>query len=388
VNVAIFTDNDFGKVNGVTTTLNAVLRHEPPDICARIYTSSDRGVDEPKYLALRAPGIGIPFYPEMRMYWPRVLGFLRHARRDRIDLVHYTTPGPIGLAAMLVARQLQVPMVGSFHTQLSEYTALLSGSDVLGNLMREYQRWPYGKCVRVLAPSEATRDLLVAAKIRRETIRLWKRGVDTARFTPDKRSADVRDAWGVDDRRPAVLFVGRLSKEKGLEAVPALSRTLHDAGLPHRLVFVGEGPMRRTLEAECPGAAFTGSIPHEQVAVSMASADLFLFPSRTDTFGNVVLEAQASGLPVVVTDAGGPKENIRDGRTGYVCRTQGPVTLHVALERLLRDPLARATMGGAAREYALSRRWPRALEVLYQTWREAVQVPVSATAPRILHLAP
>jgi glycosyltransferase involved in cell wall biosynthesis len=368
--IAIFTDNDFGKINGVTTTLTAVLRWRPSDLDLRVYTAADVGVERPDYLALRSFGVGIPFYSEMKMYIPRFFAFLNRAKADGIQLVHYTTPGPVGLAAMYVASKLQVPMVGSFHTQLSEYTALLSGSERLGNLMREYQRWPYGKCERILVPSTATRDLLIAAKIRAEKIRLWTRGVDTDQFTPARRSAAMRDAWGVNDARPALIYVGRLSREKGLDAVPAIARTLREAGVDHRLVFVGDGPMRQTLPQACPDAIFTGALPHAEVATAMASADVFVFPSRTDTLGNVVLEAQACGLPVLVSDAGGPRENILEGESGFVCAPGGALDMPVRALQLASDRTRRVAMGAAARAYACGRSWATAMAPLYDSYRE------------------
>jgi glycosyltransferase involved in cell wall biosynthesis len=384
--VAIFTDNDFGKINGVTTTLNAVLRWRPSDIELRVYTAADEDVERPDYLALRSFGVGIPFYSEMKMYIPRFFAFLKRAQADGIQLVHYTTPGPVGLAAMYVASRLHVPMVGSFHTQLSEYTALLSGSERLGDLMREYQRWPYGKCERILVPSTATRELLIAAKIRAEKIRLWTRGVDTDQFAPAKRSTAMRAAWGVDDSRPALMYVGRLSREKGLELIPSIARTLREAGVDHRLVFVGDGPMRETLQQACPDAVFTGALAHADVAVAMASADVFVFPSRTDTLGNVVLEAQASGIPVLVSDAGGPRENILDGETGFVCSERGALDMPVRTLQLASDRTRRVVMGQAARAYALSRSWSSAMAPLYDAYREVGAPVISNSIGRTAEL--
>src|SRR5262245_56649834 len=214
--VAIFTDNDFSKVNGVTTTLRAMLEHLPPEIHARIYTCESAGREAPDYLALKSFGIGIPFYREMKMYLPPLRRLLRHARADRIDLIHLTTPGPVGLGALYVASRLGVPIVGSFHTDLAAYTNLLSGSPRLGRFMQEYMRWPYGKCVRILAPSEATRDTLVQSKIDPAKIGIWRRGVSTERFTPAKRSAELRRHWRLSEGQLALLYVGRVSKEKGL----------------------------------------------------------------------------------------------------------------------------------------------------------------------------
>lgn len=368
--VAIFTDNDFGKVNGVTTTLKAVLREQPADINARVYTAADVGVDRDDYLALRSLGIGMPFYRGMKMYLPRFAAFLDHARADGVDVVHYTTPGPVGLAAMYTSWRMGIPMMGSFHTQLAEYTELLSGSRRLGALMRQYQRWPYGKCARVLVPSEATRQLLIATKIRAERIRIWTRGVDTEKFSPARRSDVLRSNWRANGDTLALLYVGRLSREKGLDAMPALARSLNEVGIAHRFIFAGDGPFRAELKHACPNAVFTGEVPHDEVPALMASADLFVFPSRTDTLGNVVLEAQASGLPVLVSDEGGPRENMIHGETGFVCPGQDTAEMMLHLHRLARDPARRLRMSAAARDYALGRSWAKALAPLYETYRE------------------
>jgi glycosyltransferase involved in cell wall biosynthesis len=368
--VAIFTDNDFNKVNGVTTALSAVLAHAPSDITPRIYTCESSPVERAEYLALRAYGVGIPFYREMKMFLPPFRQFLKAARTDRIDLIHFTTPGPVGLAALWVASKHGVPMVGSFHTDLAAYTSLLSGSRQLGRLMREYMRWPYGKCRQILAPSESTRRLLVEGKIDPDKIRIWSRGVSTSRFDPAKRSEALRRRWGASAERPALIFVGRLSREKGLDLFPQLQQSLMRAGLDHRLIFVGDGPMRQELERTCPHAVFTGTLTPDDVGVAMASADVFVFPSRTDTAGNVVLEAQASGLPVLVSDCGGPQEQLLPHQTGEICaRTSDYASAAITL---LLDNTHRAQMSRAARAYALTRRWDLALEPLFGSYREDV----------------
>src|SRR5262249_34987653 len=150
-------------------------------------------------------GIGIPYYREMKMYLPPFRRFLRHAEADGIELIHYTTPGPVGLAAMWVAQRLNIPMVGSFHTDLAEYTRVLSGSARLGDLMHQYMRWPYGKCDRIFVPSEATREMLVGGGIDASKIDIWRRGVDTMRFDRARRSAALRAQWGASDDRPVLV---------------------------------------------------------------------------------------------------------------------------------------------------------------------------------------
>lgn len=370
--VGVFTDNDFGKVNGVTTSLKAAIEHAPPDIRLRIYTCDGHGSASPSYLALRARGFDIPYYPEMKMYVPPVRQFLRHAAEDHLDVVHLTTPGPVGLAAMYVASRLQVPMMGSFHTHLAEYAARLSGSRCLGALMAQYLRWPYGKCRQILAPSEATRDVLIRGRMNPGKIRIWERGVSTSRFDPAKRSQALREQWGVSEHRPAVLYAGRISREKGLADLEFVRRSLNARSVPHRFVFVGDGPMRAELKERFSAAIFTGTLGPDGVAVAMASADLFVFPSRTDTAGNVVLEAQASGLPVLVTDEGGPRENMIDGTTGMVCGSTREMSRAVA--ELCSRTARRAELAAAARIYALGRRWDRALAPLYASYREVASL--------------
>jgi glycosyltransferase involved in cell wall biosynthesis len=276
------------------------------------FTADDVGADRPDYLSLRAPGIGIPFYREMRMHWPRFGAFLDRARADRLDVIHYTTPGPVGLAARYVAAKLGLPMIGR-----------------------------------------------------------------------ERRSETQRAVWRARPQVPIVAYVGRLSREKGLDALPGISRSIRAHGQPHRLLFVGDGPMRAELQAACPDAIFTGRVPHHQVPELLASADLFWFPSRTDTFGNVVLEAQACGLPVIVTDEGGPREAVVHGETGLVCGARGPFTLSLALSWLLRQPVRRAQMGAAARRHAVSRSWPRALEPLFAAWRDAHRAGGAVPLPQV-----
>jgi len=376
--VGIFTDNDFSKVNGVTTTLRALLERPPDDLRPRIYTCEDRASESAQYVALKAVGMGIPFYPEMKMYFPPFRRFLQRVAEDRIDVVHFTTPGPVGLAAMYVASKLGLPMVGSFHTDLAAYTRLLSGSERLGRLMQQYLRWPYGKCRRIFVPSEATRATLVEGQIDPRKIRLWKRGVSTERFTPARRSSTLRARWGIDQHQLVLLYVGRVSREKGLDMLPALSTRLRRSGIDHQLIVVGDGPMRAELQAECPIAIFTGTLAADEVADVMASSDVFVFPSRTDTAGNVVLEAQASGLPVLVTDAGGPKEQMSDRVTGFVCRDLA--AFHARIAELALDPLVRMQVSTRARAFAEERDWPNALAPIFDAYRDAAAQSQAAAA--------
>jgi glycosyltransferase involved in cell wall biosynthesis len=369
--VALFTDNDFDKVNGVTTTLKAVLRHAPRNWQPRIYTASEVTRQTDTYFGPASLGCPIPWYSDMRMHLPRLRLFARELRRDGTDLIHITTPGPVGLAGRWLAHRLRLPIVASYHTHLGEYVETFSGSPRLGALMNHYTRWVYGGSDTVLVPSKATRTMLIAEGYRPEVLRVWPRGVDAEQFSPSRASRNMRQRWQVDERRLAILYAGRLSEEKGLHLIAPIQRELYRRGIEHRFIFVGDGPMARELREACPDAMFLGSVPHGQVAVAMASADLFLFPSATDAFGNVVLEAQASGLPVLVSNAGGPQEQVVNGQTGMVC-TAGEFASFVDAIVALRHPIARRSMSVTARQFAMGRDWPDALRPLIGAWRESL----------------
>jgi glycosyltransferase involved in cell wall biosynthesis len=367
--VAVFTDNDFDKVNGVTTALRALLAYAPGDIAPRIYTASVLSTDAPDYLALRSPAVPVPFYSGLDIYLPRWREYLRHVIADRIDVLHLTTPGPLGLTAVWIAAKTGLPLVGSFHTDLATYTSQLSGSRMLGLLMARYLRWIYGRCGQTLVPSNATRELLVAAGSDPRRIALWARGVDTELFTPERRSQRLRDRWRASEGNPVLLYVGRISREKHVETFPELLYCLRARGVSHRLVVAGDGPLRRRLADQLPDAVFTGWVDRQDLAEIFASADLFVFPSPTDTAGYVVLEAQASGLPVLVSDKGGPREQMVADVTGCICADARPHAWAAAVADLLSLP-RRQQMSAAARHYALGRRWDRALAGLYQVYRE------------------
>ncbi|MEO8481662.1 MAG: glycosyltransferase family 1 protein [Acidobacteriota bacterium] len=370
--VAMFTDNDFDRVNGVTTTLRAVARHAPHPWAPRIYTAADTAVDLPDYFSASSVGIGLPWCGDMRIYWPRIRRFARELHRDGVSVIHITTPGPVGLVARWLGLHMRLPMIGSYHAHLGEYVEGLSGARRLGRMMNEYMRWFYGPCRSLLVPSRATAQMLTEAGYRPDRLRLWPRGVESAQFTPDRASATLRRRWGVDDGRPAILYAGRLSAEKGLALVAPLQRVLHRHGIKHRFVFVGDGPMARSLRNDCPDAIFLGNLVHDNVAVAMASADVFLFPSATDAFGNVVLESQACGIPALVSDRGGPSEHVTHGVTGYVCRAGSVDEFGSRLVELLRSPRRRRAMGTLARAAAELRSWPIALRPLCEAWRFAM----------------
>ena len=238
--------------------------------------------------------------------------------------------------------------------------------------MNTYMRWFYGGCSQLLVPSDDTRARLTAAGWSGDRMNVWPRGVDARAFSPERRSAALREQWHVCEKRPAVMYAGRLSPEKGLGLLGPVGSYLHRHHVAHRLIVAGEGPMLPELRAACPDAVFLARLPHDEMGVAMASAHLFLFPSDTDTAGDVVLEAQASGVPVLVSQAGGPREQMIHGQTGYACKPGDPLDFgDRALELLTSEP-KRFEMSAAARALALTRSWQRALEPVFAAYRVAL----------------
>lgn len=374
--IAIFTDNDFRKTNGLTTTLKAVLRFST-EFEVRVFTAEDEPVDRPGYLAIPGPGTGLPWYPEMRVYWPRVRRFTEAVREFAPDVIHVTTPGPIGVTGRIIARRLGIPLVGSYHTNFGDYVVKYSRSRHLGRVVDGFMRWLYAPCDPIFVPSGATASLLTCRGYDPNRLCVWGRGVDTDRFSPARRSTALRESWQVPDETSVFLYAGRVSSEKGLDLMAPLRARLDGARVRHRFVFVGDGPMRAALERACPDAVFPGSLPHDEVGLAMASADAFIFPSATDTLGNVVLEALASGLPAIVTDQGGPRSHVRPGETGFVCPADSVEAFADATTVLARDPALRRAMSAHARAYALTQSWIASLKPLHDGWRSAM--PSSGT---------
>ena len=366
--VAIFTDNDFDRCNGLTTTLQAVLRHAPPDIKPRIYTFSDLEIDERDYLALRCPRLSVPGRADLRIFLPKLGHLQRRLAQDEIHVVHLTSAGPAGAAARFLARRTGLRLVGSFHTRLGGPKPSVWYPRTQ---MDSYIRWLYGRCERVLVPSHDSSERLGAAGWDSTRLAVWPRGVDSRVFAPERRSESLRDRWGVSDKRPAVLYAGRLSREKGLSLLDQIGSLLYRRRRAYRFIIAGDGPMSQELRQAIPDAVFMGQLPQNQLAVAIASADVFVFPSDNDAAGSAVLEAQACGVPVIVSAAGAPRENMIDGETGLVCRPGDPAAFAAGIEQLLVDRCRRARMGVDARRFAAVRSWDVSLAALSASYRAA-----------------
>jgi glycosyltransferase involved in cell wall biosynthesis len=299
--VALVTETFAPEVNGVAMTLGNLVkgllqRGHTVQIVRPRQANEGAPTVRAGFDEVLAKGMPIPNYPDMRFGWLSKNRLIQLWRQKRPDIVHVATEGPLGWCAVAAARHLQLPVSSSFHTNFHQYSAHY-GMGLLKLAIEAYLRHFHNRTMATLAPTQAVAQTLKDSGYR--NVSILSRGVAIEQFTPALRSKALRDAWGVNDNDVVVLYVGRLAKEKNagvvLNAFAAIQARLPSA----KMVFVGDGPLRQTLQAACPNATFTGIKTGADLATHYASSDLFLFPSLTETFGNVVPEALASGMAVV-----------------------------------------------------------------------------------------
>jgi glycosyltransferase involved in cell wall biosynthesis/predicted metal-dependent phosphoesterase TrpH len=359
--VALVADG-LGGMHGVTHTIQQIRERGVPGFEVEVI-GTDADVD--RRLSAVAE-VDIPFYEGLKIGVPGVPAITDALAEGRYDLVHLVSPGPAGVGAWLLARVLELPVLGSYHTELAAYTGLRTGQANLELLAAKALGRFYGLCDLVLSPSPATDERLVELGIASSRIGRWDRGVDLERFDPALRTP------GLLGGEINVLYAGRLTAEKGVDllADAFLAARWRDPRL--HLVLAGGGPEESLLRARLGDAAtFLGWQHGSDLARVYASADAFLFASRTDTFGQVVLEAQASGLPVVAVGEGGPASLIVDGETGLLCRADAEA-LADAVVSVVRQPLLASRLRRAALASVSGRTWEAALERLADGYRRVL----------------
>lgn len=260
-----------------------------------------------------ARGIAMPRYPDVQFGLPAGKSLRRRWAVQRPDVVYIATEGPLGLSALRTAKALSIPVVTGFHTRFHDYAAHY-GIGLLAPLVRSHLLRFHRRAQMTLVSTRALHAELTDAGI--PHVRKLRRGVDGKLFSPERRDPELRRQWGVDDDTPVVLCVGRIAAEKGLVLALQAFRALQARYPAARIVLVGDGPRREALSAAYPEALFVGTKRDTELAAYYASADLFLFPSLSETFGNVVLEAMASGLAVVAFDHAAAQEHIGNGIAG------------------------------------------------------------------------
>jgi glycosyltransferase involved in cell wall biosynthesis len=368
----VFTDT-FDETNGVAGAMRRLR-----DIAAdqgepiTIVVARDEASDGPGLLALEPEwSLPLPAYERIELRFPALLELLERVERERPDVIHVATPGPVGLCGMAAARLLGLPLVGSYHTELGPYALHLTHDALIAGATGAFVDWFYRQCDVVLAPTQVVADALAERGVGGR-VRTWGRSVDADLFRPERRSQSRRlELLGAGDL--LLLSVGRVSAEKRIDVLLAAIALVRRERPGVRLAIAGDGPARAELEATAPeGVEFLGEVHGEELAELYACADAFCFPSTTDTFGQVLLEAAASGLPAVAARAGGTLELVQHERTGLLVKPGDATELAAAIVRLADDARLRAQLGLFARSGALERTHARALGELMDGWRLAL----------------
>lgn len=352
--IAMVTETYPPEINGVAMTIGrAVTALRERGHAVRVFRprqEQDPRAADPNLL----PGLPIPGYAGLRLGLPAA-GRLRAAwREQRPDIVHIATEGPLGWAAMNAAQELGIRVVAGFHTNFHSYSRHY-GLGWLHRPIHAYLRHFHNRADLTLVPTNALRAQLTAHGYQR--VEVVSRGVDTQLYSPAHRDAELRRAWGVGADDLAVLYVGRLAPEKNLPLLIRAYEAMRAVRPTTRLVLVGDGPEGRRLQARHPDLIFRGPRRGAELAAHYASADVFLFPSLTETFGNVILEAMASGLATVAFDYAAAAELMEDGVNGLTA-TFGQAPAFVArAAALARDAEQLLGLAAAARRTALQRTW-------------------------------
>ena len=365
--VALIADG-IDSMHGVTATIAQIRERGVPGFAVEV-VGTDAGVDRRLPAAAE---LEVPFYEGMRLGVPGLPDLVETLAEGRYDAVHVTAPGPAGIAATLLNRVTGMPLIGSYHTELAAYAGLRSGDGGLEGMARSALGAFYGAPSLVLSPSPAADRSLLELGVDSSRLGRWERGVDLSRFDPSKAA---RDSYPGEVK---ILYAGRLTREKGVDLLAESFLRARAVDPRLHLLLAGGGPEEEELRAKLgPHATFLGWLQGEDLARVYASADVFLFCSTTDTYGQVVLEAGASGLPVVAVAEGGPASLIENRHTGMLCRPD-PDHLAGTVLQLAASPLLRRHLGSSAVRSVRSRSWERALEQLAAGYRRALG-PVSGT---------
>lgn len=393
--IALFTGAYNHIFDGVTLTLNRLVEHMEA-LGARLLVFSPTSRHPPPFehtgTLVPVPSVPVPGRSDYRLS----LGLPRKSRARLLafapDLVHIATPDYVGLQALRWASSHGVPVVASYHTHFGAYLKYFASynkwyrMDLFEGTAWRYARWFYEQCRHVYVPTPAMASELRSHGIR-NGLRLWSRGVDTDRFAPTHRDLTWRHARGIGTDDVVITFVSRLVWEKGLYVFAEVINALEARGIPHKSMVVGAGPARSELVSRLPATAFTGPLSGTELATAYASSDIFLFPSDTETFGNVTLEAMASGLPAVCADAAGSRSLVLDGETGFLA---APGERSHFLERtaeLVCSPELRARMGKRARDRAREFSWDRAMDSMVDHYADVLCPQVESEAGMALRPA-
>ncbi len=363
------------EVNGVARTLALAaeglrIRGHHIQLARPRQSPADLPRDEPGFHEILRPGMRIPRYPQLRMGLPSRGALLRAWQTAQPDVVHIVTEGPLGSSALSAARAMGIPVATDFRTNFHAYSGHY-GFPWLERAVVAYLRRFHNRAGCTMVPTdEMARDL---ARLGFERLRVVGRGVNCAVFSPAKRSRELREQWGALEDTPVALCVSRFAPEKNFPLVLDAYRAMRAVRPETRLVLVGDnGPMAQDLKREGLASVIAGRLDDGELSAHYASADIFLFPSTSETFGNVTLEAMASGLAVVACDYAAARQHIVHGRSGLLAKVDDRVGFIEHAAALARDLPRARTLGRHAREAAELLGWDKVVAELEAVLAEIV----------------
>lgn len=382
--IAVVTETYPPEVNGVAMTLGRLVNGlQVRNHQVQLIRPRQNDGDQPQPTATLSEhlqrGIALPRYEGLKMGLPAKAALTRLWTRQRPDVVQIATEGPLGWSALAAANKLRLPVASDFHTNFHSYSSHY-GFGLLRRAIVAYLRKFHNKAAVTLVPTEGIRRELLAHGY--ENIEIIGRGVDTQLFHPGRRDAALRAQWGVGENETAVLYVGRLAAEKNLSLVFSAFDAMHQAHPATRLVLVGDGPERASWQAKRPDAIFCGTQVGEALAAHYASGDVFLFPSLTETWGNVTIEAMASGLAVVAYDCAAAEEIIRHGENGLKVAPEDQAGFIAQAVSLVSDIARQRRLGTAAAARAAQLSWDAIIDSFERVLLRLAH-PEPATEPQL-----
>ncbi len=379
--VALFSGNYNYVMDGPARALNRLVGHlEQRNVSVMVFapTAKTAALEHTGTL-VSVPSISLPFRSEYRLGLGITPSVKAQLKDFRPTLFHLAAPDLLGYAALRLAKRWQIPVVASFHTRFDAYGRYYGGAS-LEKYATRYLLHFYNQCAQVYPPSESMAEELRAVGLTSD-MRIWSRGVDCQMFSPRHRDMDWRRENKIADGTPVILFAGRLVREKGLGFFTQVINRLERAGVDHKVFIAGAGPERARLQKALPRALFAGHLRDRELARAYASADIFFNPSISETFGQVTLEAMASGLPAVCADATGSRSLVQHNKTGFLAPFGNHDAFANALCTLIEEPDLRARFGDEAVRIAKQKDWHSILDGLlhnYHDTRAPGALPVSA----------
>ncbi|MDY0360674.1 MAG: glycosyltransferase [Desulforegulaceae bacterium] len=370
--IAYLTDT-LDEINGVSKTLLKQLEiSEKLNLSMEVINCSDKtgGLKNTKTFTPTGK-FSLPSYEEIKLFYPPFLKILDYCYNKNFSHIHAVTPGPMGLCAIAVSKILKKPLYATYHTSFPQYVKALTNDDSLEELAWRYMVWFYNQADIVYVPSKAVEEELESKGVEKDKLVFYPRGTDTSKFSPEKKDIITDYKFNIPSNTKRLIYAGRISKEKNIDDLVKMFKKLCGKRTGIHLVIAGDGPYMETMKKELEGfpTTFTGFINTNDLASLYASSDIFIFPSTTDTFGNVVMEAQACGIPVIVTDKGGPKENLIPGKTGYIVKAHDINQFVSSALNLLDDEELLNQMKKNARKYMETRSFESCHKELFMLYK-------------------